>query len=288
MSSNEWLDIDILEDYLDGKLDAKTMHQIEKISLEDAFIADALTGLSQSPKRNQTLSLLQKQLQQRVAQKPVVQKRWRITSQRLSIASAAAVLFIAVSVLFWMKESKRQEQMHKQAKNVEVNIAPKVATAKSTKDSVLPFPQIASTAPEKISKSPKPNSSPALTAVASIDKLSRKAAPAQVPMTMASEAVIDTKIDRVTIEAMQNVPLNGAEAYQNYLNTSNKLIKNGFIGKVVELNFKIAANGTPTDIVIVKSAGTLFDNEAIRLVKEGPKWIYDTNKINIGVVTVQF
>ena len=59
MNNNEWLAIDVLEDYLDGKLDAKTMHQIEKISLEDVFVAEALAGLSQSPKRNYSLSLLQ-------------------------------------------------------------------------------------------------------------------------------------------------------------------------------------------------------------------------------------
>ena len=51
MSYNEWLDIDVLEDYLDGKLDAKAMHQVEKLSLEDPFVAEALAGLSQSPKR---------------------------------------------------------------------------------------------------------------------------------------------------------------------------------------------------------------------------------------------
>lgn len=68
MSYNEWLDIEVLEDYLDGKLDAKAMYQVEKLSLEDSFVAEALAGLSQSPKRTQSLSLLQKQLQERVAQ----------------------------------------------------------------------------------------------------------------------------------------------------------------------------------------------------------------------------
>ena len=59
MNYNEWLDIDVLEDYLDGKLDAKTMHKVERLSLEDPFVAEALAGLSQSPKRTQSLSLLQ-------------------------------------------------------------------------------------------------------------------------------------------------------------------------------------------------------------------------------------
>jgi hypothetical protein len=138
VSYNEWLDIDVLEDYLDGKLDAKTMHKVERISLEDPFVAEALAGLSQSPKRAQSLSLLQKQLQERIAQKPVEKKRWTITSQRLSIAAAAAVLFVTVSVLFWMKESNRRKYENEQVKNVDVNIAPQVATNKPVKDSILP------------------------------------------------------------------------------------------------------------------------------------------------------
>ncbi len=131
MSYNEWIDIEVLEDYLDGKLDAKTMHQVEKLSLEDPFVAEALAGLSQSPKRAQSLSLLQKQLQERIAQKPVEQKRWRLTSQRLSVAAAAAVLFVVASLLFWMKESSNRDQLAKQQpKRIEVNVAPQVADKK--------------------------------------------------------------------------------------------------------------------------------------------------------------
>lgn len=125
MNSNDWLDIDILEDYLDGKLDAKAMHRIERLSLEDPFVAEALAGLSLSPKRTQSLSLLQKQLQERVAQKPIEEKRWQITSQRLSIAAAAAVLFLTVSLLFWMRESNSRDQLAAgKPKKVEASIAP--------------------------------------------------------------------------------------------------------------------------------------------------------------------
>lgn len=125
MNNNEWLDIEVLEDYLDGKLDAKAMHRIERLSLEDPFVAEALAGLSLSSKRVQSLSLLQKQLQERVAQKPIVEKRWQITSQRLSIAAAAAVLFVTVSLLFWMRESNNRDQLAAgEPRKVEAVIAP--------------------------------------------------------------------------------------------------------------------------------------------------------------------
>ncbi|WP_412466844.1 carboxypeptidase-like regulatory domain-containing protein [Pedobacter sp. KLB.chiD] len=106
--NNDWLDIDVLEDYLDGKLDAKAMHFVEKQALEDPFVAEALEGLKQAPKRKQTLSILQKQLYDRVSEKPVKRKLWGITTQRLSIAATATVAFIAVSILFFMRETNRR------------------------------------------------------------------------------------------------------------------------------------------------------------------------------------
>lgn len=106
--NNDWLDIDVLEDYLDGKLDAKGMHFVERQALDDPFVAEALEGLRQSPKRKQTFSILQKQLYDRVSQKPVKRKMWSITTQRLSIAATATVAFIAVSILFFMRETNRK------------------------------------------------------------------------------------------------------------------------------------------------------------------------------------
>jgi hypothetical protein len=125
--NNDWLDIGVLEDYLDGKLDAKTMNRVEREALEDPFVAEALAGLSASPKRSlQSISLLQKQLQERIASQQESKKTKVITWQRLSIAATAAVMFIAVSIVFWMKETAHQNQLAKQPKSVDVTIAPAV------------------------------------------------------------------------------------------------------------------------------------------------------------------
>lgn len=113
MVNKDWLDIDVLEDYLDGKLDAKAMHFVERQALEDPFVAEALEGLRQSPKRKQHLSLLQKQLYHRIANEPVRRKMWGITTQRLSIAATATVAFIAVSILFFMRETNNRNEVAK-------------------------------------------------------------------------------------------------------------------------------------------------------------------------------
>jgi len=123
--NNEWLDIDVLEDYLDGKLDAKMMNKVERVALEDPFVAQALAGLSQSPKRSiQSLSLLQKQLESRIAEQQETKSKSVVTWQRLSIAATAAVLFVAVSIMFWMRENNTYNQAAKQSKSVEVNLDP--------------------------------------------------------------------------------------------------------------------------------------------------------------------
>ncbi|NRF38689.1 hypothetical protein [Pedobacter foliorum] len=124
--NNDWLDIAVLEDYLDGKLDAKTMNRVEREALEDPFVAEALAGLSMSPKRSlESLSLLQKQLHDRVAEHNSTKKATVITWQRLSIAATAAVIFISVGIIFWMKQVSYQEMASKRPKKIDINIAPK-------------------------------------------------------------------------------------------------------------------------------------------------------------------
>ncbi|GGI26642.1 hypothetical protein [Pedobacter mendelii] len=139
--NNDWLDIDVLEDYLDGKLDAKGMHFVERQALDDPFVAEALEGLRQSSKRKQTLSILQKQLYDRVSQKPIKRKMWGITTQRLSIAATATVAFIAVSILFFMRETNRKnaEVAARKSTGVIVNLdsANAIATAKPKQEAIV-------------------------------------------------------------------------------------------------------------------------------------------------------
>jgi hypothetical protein len=125
VKDNDWLELDVLEDYLDGKLDAKMMNRVERIALEDPFVAQALEGLSQSPKRKQnSMSLLQKRLETRIAEQQESKSKVVITWQRLSIAATAAVIFVAVSIMFWMRQNNNFNQIAKQSKTVEVNLDP--------------------------------------------------------------------------------------------------------------------------------------------------------------------
>ncbi|KQB99401.1 carboxypeptidase-like regulatory domain-containing protein [Pedobacter sp. Hv1] len=416
MSYNEWLDIEVLEDYLDGKLDAKAMHQVEKLSLEDPFVAEALAGLSQSPRRSQSLSLLQKQLQERVAQKPVEQKRWRITAQRLSIAATAAVLFVTVSLLFWMKESKRREVLAGQPKNVDVSIAPE-AVKSNPEVKVTPPAEaaidkaLADSKTNTLANIKKPKAvenREVQSVVAAAPTLDRKAdessliakespsaviaaAPAQVsralngkvaglaiaknlaqvtgkvtdeggaPIIGASVKLrgsnqvtntntkgefvlnIDSNLSNqklaigylgfkqreVEIKANEQVnvalqqdehvlsevvvtgygeakkkvvtpalsgsirstltpnPVEGWDKFEQYLLNNNKLLNNkATTGKVVQLSFTVNAKGRPVDIKVVGTLTKLKNDEAIRLIKDGPNWVVPAkspSQVNVNV-----
>jgi hypothetical protein len=417
VSYNEWLDIDVLEDYLDGKLDAKTMHKVERISLEDPFVAEALAGLSQSPKRSQSLSLLQKQLQERIAQKPIEKKRWTLTSHRLSIAAAAAVLFVAVSVLFWMKENNRRQFEAQQAKKVDVNIAPQVAETKTVKPAtpVPPAPKVEIEIDKALADS-KTNSlakinrkeplvqEPEPTIVASAPTkpaVSAARVPAAVQSAVVNEEVkindalakrkevkalnevliskaegikfnpningkVVSKYDgmpiqgadvilansdvstitntkgefhlradtaqnqqlaigypgfasqvvkvngnqsfKVELETNKNalnenvvvgygaykntipIPFEGWSSFSKYLAENNKLLKNGATatGKLVKLTFKVQKNGRPSNIKILQGLTNAENNEAVRLINEGPKWTLPSTSTNTVELSIKF
>jgi hypothetical protein len=213
---NNWVELDVLEDYLDGKLDAKMMNRVERIALEDPFVAQALAGLSQSPKRSvNSLSLLQKRLEMRIAEQDEIKSKSVITWQRLSIAATAAVIAVALTVMFWMRQNNNFNQNAKQTKVVEVNLDP-----------------------------------------------SR------------------------TMDAMK--PSGGWAAFFTYLNKNNKLIKQGKIGKSVELSFKVDQAGRPDAIEILHSPGKAYSEESLRLLKTGPAWTIPADPSKTMHLNIQF
>ncbi|MGB4776439.1 MAG: carboxypeptidase-like regulatory domain-containing protein [Daejeonella sp.] len=459
--NNNWLDIEVLEDYLDGKLNARAMHQVEKHALEDPFVAEALAGLSQSPKRSRVLSLLQKQLQERIAQKPVERKVWGITFQRLSIAATAAVLFITAGIIFWMRgEQNNPDPLARHTfKQVEANLdtsnnykkqtptisqgkeegeflagsksgnyvkgkeivsAPVIAqqeepgvitdeaiggksefyenqrsqirdsdyksaspvVAKTTEDSKQADVLIADKETETstlikirgksnqvslgsvtnntirgrvIAQSdglPLPGASVRLggsdkgvatnangefeilaDTILQSDKLKLRAdyigyasqevivkpdqpvniILAEDPKSL-SEVVttgayavgrskkapdspakkdntIKNSVDAAGFETRSSAtpqPVGGWEYFQYYLKANNRLTKNEIIGKEVELDVLIKSSGKPGTIKVNKSLGKVYDDEAVRLIKNGPKWELPKNGTNKVILKIQF
>ncbi|TCD11673.1 hypothetical protein EZ449_05295 [Pedobacter frigidisoli] len=243
--NNDWLDIDVLEDYLDGKLDAKGMHFVERQALDDPFVAEALEGLRQSPKRKQTLSILQKQLHDRITEKPLRRKMWGITTQRLSIAATATVAFIAVSILFFMRETNRKNAEIAARKNqgVVVNLDSSSALA-----SVAPKAKDTAVKANEISKS-------ALIDKAIVDAknsdLAKNTKTAPVTKSAEAKAYVapNTQKAETSSTLRQEIEASSvATLAASPTTTSNRIV---FSGNVVDQN-----SGQPIQGAVVKLAGS--------------------------------
>ena len=62
---------------------------------------------------------------------------------------------------------------------------------------------------------------------------------------------------------------------QKNLKKTKKAIENQIVG-VVEVEFEVNKKGELSDFKITKSLGYGCDEEAIRLIKDGPKWLPKT------------
>ncbi|PRY53922.1 hypothetical protein B0I27_103395 [Arcticibacter pallidicorallinus] len=115
----------LIQQYLEGSLDPGRMHELEKEALEDPFLAEALEGYSAFEGSAQPhLSLLQRQLEARIAENAEKKNIFYFTWQRISVAAAASLLFISASILFWMKGTNTDSRLAGNAKNVEVTLTP--------------------------------------------------------------------------------------------------------------------------------------------------------------------
>lgn len=120
--SNNSPDSLLIQQYLEGKLDPEMMHQLEKQALDDQFLWDALEGYTTIADPGADLSILQRQLHERIVHLQENKKVFDLTWQRLSIAAAAAVLFISAGILFWMNSNQRFEKLDSSSKRVNVTL----------------------------------------------------------------------------------------------------------------------------------------------------------------------
>jgi TonB family protein len=93
-------DISQIKKYLQGKLDAQAMHQLERQAQDDPFLMDALEGYEATGVNSKQLSDLSARLQQRTEKKEA-----RIIPWRILAAAASVVVMLTVGGL-WFYNSK--------------------------------------------------------------------------------------------------------------------------------------------------------------------------------------
>ncbi|MNY60039.1 Gram-negative bacterial tonB protein [compost metagenome] len=77
---------------------------------------------------------------------------------------------------------------------------------------------------------------------------------------------------------MVSNPIGGWDKLWTYIEQNNAFKAEKKVGQIVELEFKIAKDGTPEDIKILKAADHKYEQEAIRLILNGPKWEQPTKE----------
>ena len=95
------------------------------------------------------------------------------------------------------------------------------------------------------------------------------------------------KYPRVIIDTLE--PAEGFVKFDDYIASNLKTpeeLKMKSVSGEVQLSFDVDTTGQPVNITVIKSLCETCDKEAIRLLKEGPKWKKKKNKK--GKVTIKF
>ncbi len=130
-----------IRQYIEGKLDSQLMHEMEKQAMDDPFLYDALEGYDNTAEEGHGLSILQRQLHERIVHLQENKKVFDLTWQRLSVAAAAAVMFISTGVLFWMNTQKYDAKLAVNTRQVEVALTPADTLKTTANNHVIKNPE---------------------------------------------------------------------------------------------------------------------------------------------------
>ncbi len=289
-----------IQQYLEGKLDPEVAHQLEKQALDDPFLWDALEGYSTYRDPAADLSILQRQLHERIVHLQENKKVFDLSWQRLSVAAAAAVMFVAAGILFWMNSNRPPEQLASQSqKPVEVNVIDRdsveaviksknepVIASLEKKEADLSRPTISAYKPDgsiekKVVISPKAevgvaaNQETAPVADLKAPTIASASAPLAARQARVAKAEDgNASLNEVVVSGYSAQPKSGWKAYQEYLAlNTGKFKKEPALNGSVLLSFEIGPAGKVSNIKVVQSLSEAYDKEAIRILKDGSEWV---------------
>ena len=108
-----------------------------------------------------------------------------------------------------------------------------------------------------------------------------------------SKKINTEKRRNISVSLSESEPMDGWDNYDTYI--ANNLdkpdefkSKPSFSSGTVDVSFEVNKYGEPVNFKIEKSLCKKCDKEAIRLVKEGPKWRSNANKNGRTTVTISF
>ena len=275
-----------IQQYLEGSLNAKLMHQIEKKALEDPFLADALDGYAQSPGSSLGLSILQRQLQERIVHLQENKKVFQLTWQRLSIAAAAAVLFISAGVLFWINSQNINSQSALNPKQTEVQLTPEdsLTTSDSKANAVIKVPESQSSdlsmKSEPLIVSAKPNRIKSNAGVTKQVLITPEPSASGMSKTMKTAGMSDSNplSEVAASSAMASIsampePVEGWLNYKKYIAERVKIARAGITANgIIKLDFTVDPQGRLNNFKILNGLTKEANDLAIKIIQNGPPW----------------
>jgi hypothetical protein len=299
--STEHPDSLMINAYLEGRLNHKEMYRLEKQALTDPFLWEALEGYEYTSNPDIEISILQRQLHERIVHLQENKKVFDFTWQRLSVAASASVLFITAGILFWMNINRpgliaeRQVEVSLIDRDSLINEIqgkinrPVISEKKyagsldETRISVYGSPS-GSNAGSELNNSLK-SSTTDIGSNGTVNHIDKVGTQEQGTLgRILSSSVLDRDFEQ------QVQPVPGWEIYRKYMeeNIGNPG-GNVNLGGSVLLSFELDKRGKPVNFRILKSLTKAHDEEAIRLIKNGPAWkMIDGSKINRGNIEVRF
>jgi outer membrane biosynthesis protein TonB len=87
-------------------------------------------------------------------------------------------------------------------------------------------------------------------------------------------ALTESDTEKGETDYRKAAPIGGKKEFNKYINSNMQFPENagGLTRAVVVLNFVIGSDGRPAQVLVLKSPGQAFSDEAIRLLMEGPDW----------------
>lgn len=291
-----------ISDYLRKNRKGKAANRLEREALTDPFLYEALEGITDIPGDHlKAIEDLSRRLKKRT------ESRMALTWSKWTVAAS---LLIAVVVSLWLiKYAYKYETIRQIA--MEEGISASDITIMSVDTVLLMAKQEAPVLNNRMQKT-MPFIAQKVATVELMDVARTKAGVMEevavnrklvtdttkpfVLSTMAmrqavpSENIENTEIqtDRITEDIA--VPVDGIESFERYIHRSlvypQDARKNKEQGEIV-LTFLINGEGRPYQIRAIKGFSRSCNREAIRLLAEGPAWIY-TGIAQQASVTIQF
>jgi outer membrane biosynthesis protein TonB len=279
-----------LLDYIQGERRGKKAHELEQESMHDPFLSDAIDGYD-ALKDNPVFHL--KTLQKQIAKRS--RKKWR-RIQLWNIA-VGVLAVICIGAIFFLKENRLEEipyvENQMQTPQIE-EIQNQIQESPAVEDTIVIIQEVEKEVEKEVeviaNNARKKEQEKKVIPREKVNHFSQtediqayfRGKPKNATLTNAEIQAIFSgenqgnavnKADESIYQTPQ--PATGESAYKEYLEKNRKpageSASKSQHGKVILL-FQVNEKGRPVKITVLRSLSQAADNEAIRLLQNGPDW----------------